>query len=384
MATSPFIFGKVANKASFVNREEEKARLANNLLSGINTIVISPRRWGKSSLVRQVASVIAAKNQHVKFCFLDLFSVRSEGEFYELFSREVIKCSSTKVEDWMRTGKEIFKHLIPKFSIGTDPQQDFSVSLDWNEAAKNRDEILNLPEAISRKKKLKIVVCIDEFQNIKRIKESNDIEKLCRSYWQHHHETTYCLYGSKRHMMSDIFNEKSKPFYRFGDIMLLSVIEAEQWQAYIQRMFKKTRKAISAEFALQIAELMKCHPYYVQQLSHIVWQNTAKKVLVNTLQCSLDNLLLWHNAFFQQEIENRSISQINLLAAINSGVTHFTSVDAMQKYRLGTPQNVSKNIWSLEKSDIINKAGHTLTFLDPVFEIWFNKNYLHKTGIPFG
>src|SRR4030095_5972948 len=110
-------------------------------------------------------------------------------------------------------------------SLGIEPNTDFSLSFDWKELKKYSDEVLNLPEVISAKKGIRMVICLDEFQNLSSFPGFLHFEKKMRAAWQRHKKVTYCLYGSKRHMMTDIFNNPSKPFYRFGDIMLLPKIE---------------------------------------------------------------------------------------------------------------------------------------------------------------
>ena len=131
MKSSPFKYGVTVSSEAFTNRENESVKLTDNLTHGINTCIISPRRWGKSSLVEKVISDIRAKDTSSKTCIIDLFSVSCEEEFLEVFSREVIKASSDKWEEWLASGKSFFKQLIPKLSVGVDPSNDFSVGFDW-------------------------------------------------------------------------------------------------------------------------------------------------------------------------------------------------------------------------------------------------------------
>jgi AAA+ ATPase superfamily predicted ATPase len=132
MKDSPFIYGTTVSIQSFTNRELEAIKLQSNLLSGINTTIISPRRCGKSSLVEKVIADINKKDKKAKTVVIDLFAVSSEQDFLETFAREVIKASSTKWQDWMSSGKDFFKKLIPKLSLGIDPTTDFSLSFDWH------------------------------------------------------------------------------------------------------------------------------------------------------------------------------------------------------------------------------------------------------------
>lgn len=383
MNISPFKYGTTVSTQSFTNREKDVDKLYNNLTQGINTTIISPRRWGKSSLVEKVVSQINGKNKKYKTVVIDLFSVGSEEEFLEIFAREVIKASSTKWEDWVKTGKLFFSQLIPKISMGIDPTNDFSLSFDWEELKKHKDEILNLPEIIANKKNCTFVICLDEFQNLAHFKNYTPLEKKMRANWQRHKKVSYCLYGSKRHMMSDIFNNPRKPFYRFGDIMMLQKITTQKWITFIISSFKKTGKVISEFDAENISLLMKNHSWYVQQLAHYTWQKTKVKAGKKEVENALEELIAANSPLYQKEIDTISITQRNLLKAIAKGETKFTSVKVMQKYNLGTPNNVSKNKTTLINNDIIHQISNNFEFLDPAFELWFldqfyNDNYLKK------
>ena len=372
---SPFLFGITVASEDFVNRSENISHLWLNMISGINTALISPRRWGKSSLVKRVAQ-LKSSDKKTKWCFLDMFSVRNEEEFYEKLSREVIKTTSTKWEEWVMSAKDFFKHLIPKVTFGTDPINDFSVSFELEELKKHRDEILNLPETVAKKQNVRLIVCIDEFQNIHNFKEAEAFEKFLRSIWQHHENVSYCLYGSKRHLMSDIFNKRNRAFYLFGDIMLLDKIAVEHWEPFIVERFRKTGKTISRALANQIATTMKGHPYYVQQYAHYVWENTNTTVTEASLSTCLERILEVNQILYQREIEDLTITQINLLEAIANEETQFTSVKTMTDYRLGTSHNVLKNMKKLQYLDVIEKTKNKAIFLDPAFELWFKMYYL--------
>lgn len=377
MNNTPFIYGTTASSNSFTNRELEFKKLRTNLISGINTMIISPRRWGKSSLVEKVINDINNTEKQTKTVIIDLFSVGNEEEFLEKFAREVLKASSSKWQEWMTTGKEFFKNLIPKLSVGIDPYTDFSLSFDWNELKKHSDEVLNLPETISQKNGIKMIVCLDEFQNLSSFTDYSTLEKKMRASWQRQKSVTYCLYGSKRHMMTEIFNNPSKPFYRFGDIIMLPKIETKKWTSFILKSFTDNGKTIDEADAEQIAILMKNHSWYVQQLAHYTWNLTQKNAGMNEVETALKELLNANSPFYQKEIEDMSSTQLNLLKAVLKGETQFTSTVVMQNYHLGTPRNVSKNKTILVNKDLIQDINGKYEFVDPAFELWFKKNYFN-------
>lgn len=379
MKDSPFIYGTTVSTHAFTNRDAEIKKLSTNLQNGINTTIISPRRWGKSSLVEKVAAEIQKKNKSIKIVILDLFFVGSKEEFLETFAREIIKVSSSRWQEWLSSGKEFFKTLTPKLSVGIEPQSDFRLSFDWKELNKNSDEVLNLPEIIGKKKKIKFIICLDEFQNLSYLNDSLNFEKKLRANWQRHKSVTYCLYGSKRHMMTEIFNNTSKPFYRFGDIILLQKIEATKWKKFINEGFEKTGKKIEENLCSIIPQVMKNHPWYVQQLAHYTWNLTDKKATLSELNKALSELINANSPLYQREIEILSATQLNLLKAICKGETKFTSTSVMQEYSLGTPRNVSKNKTILINNDIVHKVEGGFEFLDPAFELWFKNQFFNES-----
>jgi hypothetical protein len=380
METSPFKYGRTVSHDSFTDREAESARLKSNFEQGINTILMSPRRWGKTSLVEKVTSELSKKHRNIKVIHLDLFSTSGEAEFLELYAREIIKASTTRWQDWLTTAAELFRTIVPKISVGIDPSNDFSLSFDRKELKKHCDEILNLAEKIAKKKKIRFVICLDEFQQLASWPDYSALEKKMRAAWQRHRNCTYCLYGSRRQMMEELFNNSGKPFYRFGDILYLNKISQKHWINYIVKGFSRSGKTITTENAALIAQLMKNHPWYVQQLAHYTWTVSRKKVDKKEIGFALEELINTNTPFYQKEIESLSNTQINLLKAILKGEQQLTSATVMQNYHLGTPNNVTKNRNILINNDLIYKGTEGYELLDPAFEIWlrhlyFNTNY---------
>jgi hypothetical protein len=378
---SPFLFGRTVSNLGFTNREQDLDKLYKNLTQGINTMLISPRRWGKSSLVEKMILELRRKNPEIKVVNLDLFSVSTEEEFLEMFAREIIKASSSVWQEWIQSAKDFFKHLTPILTVGIDPMNDFSLGFDWNQLKKHRSEILELPEKLALDKKCRFIICLDEFQNLATFKDFEFLEKSMRAIWQRQKSVTYCLYGSKRHMMTDIFNNPSKPFYRFGDIMLLQKIKREKWISFIIESFAKTKKEISPNLADLIPTLMQDHSWYVQQLAHYTWQKTKKKATKIEVQLAFSELIEANSPLYLREVEGLSLTQLNFLKAVAKKEEKLSSMEVLLKYRLGTSANVVKNKSILLKADLIDEFDGKLSFLDPAFEYWFLRQYFKQEKI---
>jgi len=234
---TPFVFGRLATGRDFTDRERELQRLRQNFLAGTNTVLISPRRWGKSSLVKKAGEEITKENTHIKVVFLDLFNIRTEEGFYQELAEKTFREATGKMEELMAGVKKFLKHWTPKITFSPDAQQEFSFGLDWAEVKKQPDEILNLPETIAKETGFKFIICVDEFQNSAFFENPLAFQKKIRSFWQTHQHTAYCVYGSKKHMLSEFFTSPSMPFYKFGDILFLEKISSKYWQDFIKKRF---------------------------------------------------------------------------------------------------------------------------------------------------
>lgn len=378
MSNRPFNFGTLADEEHFCNRTTELQKLSSNFRMGINTTLISARRWGKSSLVEMTAKRILRKEKNIRFCYIDLFNTRSEQEFYMLMAQQIIKATSTKADERIQAVKTFFRRLIPSIGISPDQQQEFTLSFSVKDLQRNPDEVLDLAENIAKAKKIKIVVCVDEFQNIGYFEHALAFQKKLRAHWQKHKHASYCLYGSKKHMLMDIFGNVSMPFYRFGSFMFLEKIEAQHWVPYITHRFEKTGKKITAQLAGQISSLMENHPYHVQQLAQEVWDVCHKSAKPADFENAVVRLLRQMTILYQREVDLLSNMQVNFLKAISSGVEKFSSNETLRDFNLGSSANIKRVREALIEKEVIDINNGKPEFSDPLFKIWFWRIYMQR------
>lgn len=372
MGNKPFVFGVATSGDNFTDREKETARLLLNFQHGINTVLISPRRWGKTSLVQKVCRL--AQSDTLKVVYLDIFSCRSDRDFYDAFAAAVIKQTSSRLDEWLENVKLFLSRISPKVSMGPDPMTDFSVSLELNPKSDDIDEILQLPEKIAQKKGYNIVVCIDEFQQIAEFKDSKTFQKRLRSVWQLQKTVSYCLFGSKKHLMNELFEKKSLPFYKFGDAIYLSKIGTSDWVDYIRSRFEVTGKHISKELAEKICQKVDNHSSYVQQLAWLVWIHTDKIATEQDFEDACQDILDQNTPLFEKQTENLTTYQLNFLKAVIDGVSsEFASQDVLVKYQLGSSANVSIVKRALVKKELIEIEKRRVCIPDPVMKVWLKK-----------
>ena len=367
-----FVFGVSVSDYNFIGRKEEIRRLKMNFEEGINTILISPRRWGKTSLVRKVCEVV--DREKVIPVFVDIFKCKTEYEFYNALAEAVLKQTASKAELWMDNARDFIARLSPKVSFSPEPNSEFALSLGISPKTHAPEEILSLAEEIAQKKQKRIVVCIDEFQQIGEMADSVSIQKRLRSVWQHQRLTSYCLFGSKKHTMMNVFQRRNMPLYQFGDFKFLDKIPTETWVEYIVQHFKDRQRTISTEQAAKICLSVDNYSSYVQQLSWLVFSLIDEGQIVTDehLKQGVKDLLNSQEQLFMQQIEPLTAYQMNFLRCILSGHhDDFGETAVREEFQLGSVSNITRLKTALVDKDIVEMSGKRYYITDPVFALWF-------------
>ena len=375
---SPFVFGVRVEGDAFTDRKEETKRLKMNFLYGVNTILISPRRMGKTSLVDKACALV--KSDSVKIAKMDAFGCRSEADFVDSFATAVIRATSSKWEEWIENAKTFLSRFVPKVTFGQDPVNDFSISFEYNTGNNAVEDILRLPERIASQKGCRLVVCVDEFQQIGEFPDSLTFQKKLRSVWQLQSHVSYCLYGSKKHMMENMFQRQDYPFYRFGDLFYLGKISESDWIEYIRGRFEITGKEISEELARRICEVTERYSSYVQQLAWFVWLRCGNAATAEDVEFGIDRLLDACEPLFIQQTESLSAYQMNFLHLLADGIhSGFTRTSVLGSYRLGTAANITRIKKSLMEKELITISGPmAYEISDPILSLWLKRRVWKK------
>ena len=367
-----FIYGMSVEGDNFTDRVEETKRLKLDFENGVNVILVSPRRIGKSSIVKKVKSEITSPE--IKVVFMDIYDCRSEYDFYNRFASVLMKETATKTEQIVDNIRRFLVRLTPKVSFSPEPISDISFSLGITPQNYQPEEILQLPELIAKEKGIHIVVCIDEFQQIGEFTDSLTIQKRLRGVWQHQRNVSYCLFGSKKHLMVNLFQNRKMPFYQFGEMMYLGKINTEDWIPFIRSRFQSKGKNISDEFARRICEKVENVSSYVQQLAWNVLAQTTKNTTEADFNAGVDALLAQCSGLFEEQLRGLTSHQINFLRAVCDGVnTEFGSKAVLEEYNLGSKSNISRLKSSLIDRELIEFDGEKVYIEDPIFRIWFRK-----------
>ena len=368
-----FVYGMSVEGENFTDRVKESKRLKMDFENGVNVVLVSPRRIGKSSIVRKVMKEIT--DPKIKTVYIDIYDCRNEYDFYNRFAAEVLKQTSTKAENVVENIKKFLVRLSPKIAFSPEPTSEFSLSLGITPQNYEPEEILQLPEKIGRDQGVHLVVCIDEFQQIGEMPDSLSIQKRLRGVWQHQRNVSYCFFGSKKHLMTKLFQNRRMPFFQFGEMMFLDKIPTEDWVPFICARFERQGKHISEDLARRICETVEGNSSYVQQLAWNVLAETEKTTTEQDFLHGVEALLAQCSALFEEQLKGLTGYQLNFLRALCDGVTgDFGSKSVLETYNLGTKSNITRIKTALQGKELIDYDKNGVYLEDPVFKMWFKGN----------
>lgn len=368
----PFVFGVPADDPHFIGREKELARLESNFKYGVNTILMSPRRWGKTSLVNRVANSAHDNNRII--VRMDIFACRSEYDFYNTFTSAMLKQTASKIDEWKDLAKGFIERLVPKISVSPDAVAEYSVSLGITPKTHTPEEVLSLPEKIAERKGCKLVICIDDFQQVGEFPDTLAVQKRLRGVWQHQKNVSYCLYGSKLHMMTRLFLRKSYPLYRFGEVMNLEPIPLKTWIPYIKERFAAFGKKIDDKYIEKICEAVEYQASYVQQLAYSVFLLSDGEATEKSFSDAVEDLIAQNNNVFIEQTQSLTTYQVNFLRAVLDGVSSgFGEADIREKYNLGSPSNITRLKNSMIDKELVELTEKGVIMGDPVLKLWLRR-----------
>ena len=257
---NPFKFGTIVEAEYFTDRVKEVAYIRQFVESPNHLVLISPRRFGKSSVVAK--AVKQTGRQHI---ILNFQKVTSVTDFAAKLLREFFKVHSM----------ERLRHLITSFrvipTVSTNPASgaiDVAFQPGVNGVTPLEDVLMLLERAHTEQNRL--IVVLDEFQEIREI--GSGLDKQLRSIMQEQKHINYILLGSKESMMTEIFENKKSPFYHFGELMRLGELPRKEFHAYLADRQKGVFPEKCEDIADRVLDYTACHPYYSQQLAANVWQ----------------------------------------------------------------------------------------------------------------
>ncbi|MEO8680083.1 MAG: hypothetical protein ABI665_13610 [Vicinamibacterales bacterium] len=373
---NPFVYGEIVGAAAFADREAERDRLRRDLAAGQKIFLISPRRYGKSSLVRDVMRGLA--RERVLTVEVTVAASSSYVGFLESYARALVAAETPagRVQRW---AAELLKAVRPELRFDADATGKAGFALAFPAVRTERDaarlaaEVFALPARIAAVRKQRMAIALDEFQAIASF-DGGSVEHALRAAVQDQRAVGYVFAGSEPSLMERMIGPR-RPFYKAGPVMRLEKIDADVFARFVDTRF--TSSGIKPETGLgaAIVDLAANVPYDVQRLAHETWDDVKaagrKRAGLDDLHATLIRLLGEHRTLFEESWQRLTLAQRAVLRAlVLEGGKALLSADVRTRHRLPGPSTVQTSIAALVRQDIVHKEGARYVPTDSLYREW--------------
>src|SRR4051812_7671775 len=381
---NPFVYGEIVPPSSFVDRETELDRLTSDLLAGQKIFLISPRRYGKSSLVRQ--ALHAAARSGTLTVEVTVSSYSSYVAFLEGYARALLSVETRidRARAWLR---DMLGAVRTEVRVEPDEHGASQLALSFPSIRTDKDvsrlaqEVFALPGRIAEARHRKLAVALDEFQAIGSF-DGGNVEHALRAAVQQQRQVGYVFSGSEPSLMERMLG-RTRPFYKAGPVMRLQKIPADRFAEFIEARFRATKLRPAPGLGASIVELAGNLPYDVQRLAHEVWDDArgGKSVGLEDLHDTLKRLLGEHGGIFEGTWQRLTLAQRGALrAAVLEEGTELLSGDVRSRYRLGGASTVQASLTALVREDILAREGPRYVVVDSLLREWVARHTHCRPG----
>ena len=373
---NPFVYGEVVPSVAFVNRVVELDRLTADLAAGQKVFLISPRRYGKSSLIRHALTALGKRGTLTVEVTVSSFS--SYVAFLEGYARALISAETRwdRARTWLR---EVVQSAQAEVRYAPDASPLGSLTVSFPGVRSERDvsrlaqDVFALPGRLAAARRRKVVVALDEFQAINGF-NGGSVEHAMRAAVQHQREVGYVFAGSEPSLMERMLGPR-RPFYKAGPVMRLDRIPADEFAAFIDARFARSGFKPEDGLGTAIVDLAGNLPYDVQRLAHETWDEVRsagrRRATLDDLHAALRRLLAEHEMMFEAIWQRLTLAQrAALRAVVLADGRELLSADVRTRHRLGGASSVQTALAALVRDDVIARDGARYIVVDSLLREW--------------
>ena len=377
VALNPFVYGEIVAAGAFADRDEEYHRLTTDLRAGQKVFLISPRRYGKSSLIRR--SLDALARERVLTVSVTVAGSSSYVGFLEAYAQALL-AADTPVSRLRQWAGELMRSIRPEVTVDAGGPGTAAVSLSFPAVRSPRDierlaaEVFALPARIAAARKRPMVIALDEFQAIASFDSSASVEEALRAAVQQQRDVGYVFAGSEPSLMERMISSR-RPFYKAGPVMRLQKIDPDEFAAWLEARFTKTGLRAESGIGAALVDLADNVPYDVQRLAHETWDDVRaagrKAVGLDDLHTTLTRMMRQQGTVFEEQWQRLTLAQRGVLRALvlEQG-RELLSADVRQRHRLAGASSVQSSLGALVREDIIMKDGSRYMLTDSLYREW--------------
>jgi hypothetical protein len=376
MADNPFVYGEIVPAASFVGRGEELSRLVTDLASSQKVFLISPRRYGKSSLIRQAS--LALERRRVVTLEFTVSSFSSYMAFLEGYVRALVGLDrdTPRATSWLASVLAPFRAEVRLDSSprGRGVQIAFPSVRTARDAARLAEEVFALPGQLAARLGRRLVIALDEFQAIGAF-NGGSVEHALRAAVQQQRQVGYVFAGSEPSLMEQMIGPK-RPFYKAGPVLRLAKIAPDTFARFVNQRFRASGVTPAADLGAAVVDLGGNLPYDVQRLAHETWDDVVaarrKRVGLEDLHATLSRLLAEQDTLFEAVWQRLTLAQRAVLRSVvlEQG-RNLLAADTRERHRLGGASSVQASLGALQREDLVAREDSgTYVVVDSLLREW--------------
>lgn len=372
---NPFEYGVFVSGSSFCNRKQELDDLRRAMENSERLFLYSERRLGKTSLVRYALRQLDP--EHYIAAYVDLWATDGPLSFATATAKGISQAMGTTADRILEAATHFFSRLTPSVTLDDDgkPKVTFGVSPAAG-PPHDIEDVLAVPGRIAEESTRKVIVVFDEVQRILEY-ESDYVERILRSIIQQQNKVAYIFLGSQKHLIQEMFLNRSRPLYRSAGHYPLRPISEVHWKPFIREKFEQADKHIDDGVITQICDLTEGHPFYTQHLCHVLWERCepGQAVIADSIKQGVQVLLARETDTYTALWDSLAINQRRLLKglALEGKTAAPFSAAFTQRHGLGTASSVQRAATTLIKRDLIDRAARSFTVTDRFFRIWIQE-----------
>ncbi|MEO0312442.1 MAG: hypothetical protein RIQ89_2099 [Bacteroidota bacterium] len=349
---NPFLVSGYIGEHFFCDRKAETKQLIDNINGNINSNLFAIRRIGKTGLIKHVFSKLEKQKKAICI-YTDIFATRNIKEFTNNLATAIYnkipehKSLSVQVTEFIKR----LRPVISYDSLTGTPE----VSIELSNTVAYQKTIQQLFDFLNHQK-LKIVIAIDEFQQITNYPEKN-IEAFLRTHIQSLDNTVFIFCGSHQKLMHQIFNDTKRPFYASCATVGLDLIARKEYASFIAKHFNENKRNLSSSALDFILDWTMCHTYYTQMLCNRIFENYQGKISIENVMETCSKLHSQEESTYYLYRSMLTTAQWNLLKAIAAEemVDKPNSKQFQHKHQLGAISSVNRGLASLLEKELIHK-----------------------------
>lgn len=377
---NPFKYGGIVTGRTFCNRTREQRDIRRVIENNGRMFLYSERRMGKTSLIKKVLDDLPQKR--FISVYIDLWPTDTTRSCITVIAKALSEAIPGRVGKIVEFTKAFFSQLRPSVSLNEEGKPIVSFGIQQiNLTGPDILSVLSAPEKIAKQYKRTLIVIFDEFQRINEY-EDDLFERQLRSVIQNHSNVCYLFLGSRKHLIKTMFLEESRPLYRSAEHYPIFSISENSWYPFLTENFSRTGKSISPEAIHHLIKLTDGHPFYVQHIAHILWEQCEDGGMVKAEDLDPGITLLLEREQYAYTVlwESFTTNQRRFLIglAMEPRLPHVFSGDFLKRYVLVSASTVQRIVGHMLSKDIIDHEMDSFIISDRFFRMWITKQYKNQ------